>query len=268
MAFLNSLQCDMIEYLNTYGYLCGSHFQMLTGKSPGYIREMLGGLRRKGYVRSFRNAISNAVHTENMYVNTPLAIEFLTSHKNTFLDEIKTITTASVVKDFFHRYNSVSVSIQLRKCLIAREIPVRLMLSYFDKQGLPKKGTLVARTAIPIGDQKTIIPDIVFKTDSALYLIEMYCDKDTNRIINQLSGHAKAISLGSPAATFDLPKTNPYVMAVFQHPGIMLSVKKRLEGMEHFKPLAHLYFFAKLEDVLKDCGNAWQIITGENLVFK
>jgi len=241
---------------------------MLTGrKSTSYIREMLGTLSKNGYVRSFRNAISHAVHTENMYVNTPRAVEFLVSHKNIFPDDIKTTTTTAVVKDFFHRYNTVTVSIKLWQFLTAQAIPVRLMSSYFDKVGNPKKGTLVAKTAIPIGDGKMLIPDIVFKTDKALYLIEMYCDKDTKRIINQLSLHAKAIALGTPAEKFDMPKTNPIVVAIFEHPGIKEAVIKRLAENKGFQSIAHLYFFATLEDVKNNIHGACTSITGITLMF-
>src|SRR5581483_10700847 len=104
MELLNALQCEIIEHLGRFGFLTGSQFQLLTGKSASYLRETLGTLSKNGYVRSFRNAISHAIHTENMYVNTPRAVEFLVSHKNIFPDDIKTTTTTAVVKDFFHRY--------------------------------------------------------------------------------------------------------------------------------------------------------------------
>ncbi len=267
MEQLNVLQCEIIEHLGRFGFLTGSQFQLLTGKSPSYIREMLGNLSKNGYVRSFRNAISHAIHTENMYVNTPRSVEFLISHKNIFPDDIKTTTTTAVVKDFFHRYNTVTVSIKLWQFLTANNISVNLMSTYFDKVGNPKKGTLIAKTSIPIGEGKMLIPDIVFKTGAALYLIEMYCDKDTKRIINQLSLHAKAIALGTPASKFDIPNTNPCIVAVFEHSGIKEAVMKRLADSPGFHPIAHLYFFATLDEVKNNCGNAWHTITGKKLVF-
>lgn len=264
---LNMLECEIIEHLGRFGFLTCSQFQLLTGKSGSYIREMLGSLRKKGYVRSFRNAISKAVHTENMYVNTARAVEFLISHKNIFSDDIKTTTTTSVVRDFFHRFCCTSVSIFLWQFLTKHSIPVNLMSSYFDKVGNPQKGTLVAKIAIPIGDGKILIPDIVFKTGSALYLIEMYCDKDSKRIINQLSGHAKAIALGSPAAKFNIPNTNPFVLAVFEHPATRQAVIKRLAAMEGFHNMSHLYFFANLDDVKTDIETAFTTINNIPLSF-
>ncbi len=268
MELLNTLQWEIIEHLNRFGFLTGSQFQMLTGKSAGYIREMLGKLRRLGYVRSFRNAISHAIHTENMYVNTPLAVELLASHKNIVHEDIKMITTAYVVNDFHHRYNSATVSLKLWQHFRQLNIPIRLMLSYFDKVGNPKKGTLTAKTAIQITGRKTIIPDIVFKTDNALILGEVYCDKDSQRIVSQLSSYAYAISSGTPAATFDIPNTNPSVAAVFLHIGIKQAVIKGLSANEGFAKFAHLYFFASLEDVKNNIATAWKDINGNTLVLK
>ncbi len=267
MELLNALQWEIIEHLNRFGFLTGSQFQMLTGKSAGYLREMLGSLSKRGYVRSFRNNISHAIYTENMYVNMPLAVELLTSHKNIVQEEIRVITTPYIVGDFYHRFNCVTTSLKLWSYLNTRNIPIRLMLSYFDKVGNPKKGTLTAKTAIPNGERKTIIPDIVLKTDKTLILGEVYCDKNSQRIVSQLGSYVYAIASGSPADKFDIPHTNPFVLAVFQYPGIKQAVVKRLVNMSGFHSMAHLYFFATLDEVIQDCGSAWHTITGEKLVF-
>lgn len=266
MELLNMLQTQCIELLGRYGYLTASQFQLLTGKSGGYVREILGNLSRRGYVRSFRIAVSHAVHSENMYVNTPLAVEFLTSHKNIVAADIKTTTTQVVVKDFFHRFNTINVNIAIDRHLESLGIPVTLMLSYFDKQGLPKKGTLTARTKIPLDGQTSLIPDSVFKTDSSLYLIEMYCDKDTKRIIASLGAHAKAIALGSPAKVFDIP-VNAKILAVFSHEGILQAVLKRLDSNPQFAPMKKLFFFASLEQVKTDCASAFKDIDNNPLIF-
>ena len=266
MELLNMLQSNCLECLGRYGFLTVSQFQVLTGKSAGYIREMLGSLSRRGFVRSFRIEVSYKVRSENMYVNTPLAVEFLTSHKNIVADDLKTTTTQVVVKDFFHRFNTVNVNIALYQFLTTHTIPVQLMVSYFDKHGSAKKGTLTARTTISLAGQGFYIPDSIFRTEKGLYLIEMYCDKDTKRILNSLGTHAKAIALGTPSKAFDFTG-NACVLSVFSHAGIMQAVISRLKNNAGFTPMSKLFFFATLDDVKKDCGSAWQTINNEILVF-
>lgn len=266
MDMINTLQSDILENLGRFGFLTVSQFQVLTGKSGGYIREMLGSLRRRGYIRSFRIEVSHGVRSENMYVNTPLAVEYLTSHKHIVADDIKTTTTQVAVKDFFHRYNTVTVNLYLHRYLTAQNIPVVSMLSYFDKQGLPKKGTLTARTKITL-EQGFYIADSMFKTEKALYLVEMYCDKNSQRILSQLATHAKGIAAGAPAKSFGLA-VNPCILSVFEHTGIRDAVIKRLQANENFTPaMSKLFFFASLEDVKKHCSNAWSTITNDRLQF-
>lgn len=270
MELINMLQSTIMEHLGRFGFLTVSQFQVLTGKSAGYLREMLGSLSRRGYVRSFRIEISHKMRSENMYVNTTLAVEYLTSHKNIVADDIKTTTTQAVVKDFFHRFNTINVNIALWQFFTSQNIPIRTMVSYFDKIGSPKKGTLTARSKIALDDKglTSYIPDSAFKTEKGLYLIEMYCDKNSQRILAQLGVHAKGIANGSPAKAFDI-QINPSIMAVFDHKGIQEAIIKRLSGNENFTPaMSKLFFFASLEDVKTKCATAWRTINGEPLIFK
>ena len=268
MELLNNIQGEILEHLGRFGFLAVSQFRMLTGKSVGYLREMLGSLSRRGYIKSYRVEVTHKVRAENIYYLTGLGKEFLLAHKNVFADDIKLpVGTPLVVRDYFHRYHFVSVHISIYHYLKAYHIPLSFFLTYFDKTGSVKKGNLTAKTRIPLEGQGFFIPDGIFKTDSSLYLLEMYCDKDTKRILNSLAAHARAIALGTPAMSFGMGKTNPYVLAVFAHDGIRQAVIKRLQHNENFTPMSKLFFFASLEDVQKDCGNAWQTINGERLMF-
>jgi DNA-binding PadR family transcriptional regulator len=240
---------------------------VLTEKSAGYIREMLGSMSRMGYVKSFRIEVSYKVRSENMYFITPKGLEMLESHKNVFIDYPKMPargSTVVVVKDFFHRFNTTSVNIAIYLHLLAHNVPIRLLASYFDKLGSAKKKTLTARTTIPLDGLGYYIPDSVIMTDHCLYLIEMYCDKNSDRIMNQLGTHAKAIALGTPGKTFGIA-ANPLVLCVFEHESIKEAVMKRLKTNENFDSMSKLFFFASLADVKTDCANAWHTINNEFL---
>lgn len=268
MELINTLQSDILTELSRYQFLTVSQFQILTGKSAGYLREMLGSLSRRGYIKSFRIEVSYKVRSENMYFLLPLAAEFLMSHKNAFPDTVNLPVSANpvVVKDYFHRYSFVNLHLSLVRYLEAQAIPLVCFYSYLNKTGSMKRGNLVAKTRVPLEGEGFYIPDGVMRTEKALYLLEQYCDRDTKRILTQLGTHAKAIALGTPGKTFDIA-ANPFILSAFSHDGIKNAVIKRLQQNEKFAPMAHLFFFATLDEVMKDTGNAWYTITGERLVF-
>lgn len=264
---INRIQADLMEYIGRFGFLAVSQCVFLTGKTRGYIREMLGSLSSRGYVKSYRVEVAHKVRAENIYYLTSLAKEFLLSHKNIFADDIKLpIGTPVVVRDYFHRYHFVSVHIALYHHLMAKGINIDTFLTYFDKTGAARKGTLTAKTTIPLEGRASFIPDGIMIAGNKLYLIEMFSDKDAKRIINTLATHAGAIGLGTPGKTFDMP-VNPIVLSVFENAGTKRAVIKRLAANPHFQPLKGLYFFASLDDVIKNVGQAFHTITNETLVF-
>jgi hypothetical protein len=268
MELINNLQADILEHLGRFGFLAVSQFRVLTGgKSVGYIREMLGSLSRRGYIRSYRVEISYKVRAENIYFLTPLGKEFLQSHKNVFADDIKLPVAKNpvVTKDYFHRLAFITVHIHLFQYLQAQQIPLMGFYTYFDKTGSVKQGNLTAKTRIPLEKGMFYIPDGVMKTETGLYLLEMYCDRDSKRIITQLGVHQWAIHLGTPASTFNMPQVNPFVLSVFAHEGIKHAVIKRLQANSSFAPVSHLYFFATLDDVKTNVANAFITIHNKPL---
>jgi DNA-binding MarR family transcriptional regulator len=268
MELINSLQADIMEHLGRFGFLAVSQFHVLTGKSVGYIREMLGSLSRRGYISSYRVEISYKVRAENIYFLTSLGKEFLQSHKNVFADDIKLPISKNpvVTKDYFHRFAFISVHIYLYIYLRDHQIPFNGFYAYFDKTGSVKYSNLVAKTRIPLEKTAFYIPDGVAKTDKALYLLEMYCDRDTKRIIAQLGTHARAIALGTPAKTFNL-QVNPFVLSIFAHDGIKQAVTKRLQINEHFAPMSELFYFASIDDVKRDISTAFKTIKDNPLTI-
>src|SRR5690606_2224303 len=159
-----------------------------------------------------------------------------------------------------------SVHIALYHHLMAKGINIDTFLTYFDKTGAARKGSLTAKTTIPLEGKTSFIPDGIMIAGDKLYLIEMFADKDTKRIINTLATHAGAIGLGTPGKTFDMP-VNPIVLSVFENAGTMRAVIKRLSANPHFQPLKGLYFFASLDDVIKNVGQAFHTITNETIMF-
>lgn len=264
---INRIQSDLMEYIGRFGFLAVSQCVFLTGKTRGYIREMLGSLSSRGYVKSYRVEVAHKVRAENIYYLTSLAKEFLLSHKNIFADDIKLpIGTPVVVRDYFHRYHFVSVHIALYHHLMAKGIPIDTFLTYFDKTGAARKGTLTAKTVIPLEGKASFIPDGIMIASGKLYLIEMFSDRDTKRIINTLATHASAIALGTPGKTFAMG-VNPIILSVYENTGTMTAVIKRLASNPHFQPLKGLYFFASLEAVKANVGKAFIDINSSSLGF-
>lgn len=267
MKMINRLQTDILFGLSRYGFLAVSQFHLLTGKSVGYIREMLGSLKRKGFVKSYRVEVAHKVRAENIYYLTEQAKEFLIAHKNAFEADIKLpIGTPLVVRDYFHRYHTISVQIAIYQHFEKQGLLMDSFWTYFDKTGNARSKTLTAKCRIDLEGKAFFIPDCILTTPDNIYLIEMYCDKDSKRILNSLATHAKAISLGTPAKKFDM-QVNPHVLAVFEHSGIKDAVIQRLEKITGFQSVQSLYYFASLEDVKADCSSAWKTITKETLVF-
>ncbi len=269
MELINNMQADILEQLGRFGFLAVSQFRMLTGKSVGYIREMLGSLKRKGYINSYRIEVSYKVRAENIYFLTPQGKEFLLSHKNVFADDIKLPLAKNpvVTKDYWHRLSFITLHIHLYKYLLECNAPLIAFYAYFDKVGNVKAGTLTAKTKIPLAKGVSYIPDGVMITGERLYLLEMYCDKDTKRIINQLALHAQAITLATPAKTFDV-QDDPLVLSVFAHASIKQAVIKRLTQNEGFAAVSSLYFFATLEDVTNDIATAFTTIQNTQLLIR
>lgn len=267
MAIINNIQAELLEALGRYGFLAVTHCRVLTGKSVGYLREMLGSLKSRKFINSYCVKVTHKIRAENIYYLTEKGKEFLLVHAKVFADDIKLpIGTPLAVRDYFHRHHFISCQIALYQHLGSLKIPVECFYTYFDKTGSARKSSLTAKSKIPLRGKAFYIPDGILKTSRKLYLIEMYADKDSKRILKSLGTHAEAIALGTPGKTFGI-EVNPYVLAVFEYTGIKEAVIKRLRDMEGFKSLQDLYYFASLEEVKNDPADAWKTINNETIKF-
>lgn len=271
MSMINKLQYEILEYLGGwFGFLTCSQIMMLTGKkSAGYIREMLGKLRRRNYVRSFRLEMSYKVRSENMYTITPLGVEVLQSHTDIYTAVKMPVNAAPLlVKDFMHRASTVTTMIKIYQHLTAKGTTICALYFYYDKQGSMKKKNLTAKTALYIDGHGSYIPDCILQTDKQLFLVECFCDRDSKRALSSLAVHAKGISAGVPGKAYDM-KVNATVLSVFAHKGIMQAVIKKLQADVRLSPeMAKLFFFAALEDLKQDgCEHTFTNIYNETLEF-
>lgn len=267
---INGLMTDILILLAKYQYLSVSQITFLTGKSLSYIRECLGRLSRYdgGYVHSFRVEVSYKVRAENLYMLHERGRSFLMAHKNAIEIVHMPVGTNPVVRDYFHRINTVWLHILFDGYCSANGISVRTYEAYYHKTGSTKKGNLTSKTQIQLAGKEYYIPDAVLLTDNGLYLIEMYCDKDSKRILNQLATHAKAVAMGTPSKKYGIA-TNPFVLSVFEHDGIKNAVIKKLQANTNFLPaMAKLFFFASLEEVKNNLAMAWADIHSNQLSMK
>ncbi len=266
---INGLMTDILCLLAKYQYLSVSQLQFLTGgKSVSYLRECLGRLLRfdGGYIKSFRVEVSYKVRAENIYMLKENGRSFLQAHKNAISIINMPVGTTPVVRDYFHRVNSVWLHILLDNYCSAHGITITNYDAYYHKTGSTKKGNLTAKSQISLtGNSSYYIPDAVLQTTNGLYLLEMYCDKDSKRILNQLGTHAKAIALGTPSKKYGIA-ANPFVLSVFEHEGIKNAVIQKMKANTNIHPAtARLFFFASLADIKTDINTAWKDINGNTI---
>ena len=270
MELINNIKADILELLGRFAFLSVSQLQKLTGKSLSYLREQLAALAQRKYIKSYH--VERPGRAENMYYLTETGKEVLLHHEKAFAEDIRLpIGVPLVVRDYQHRKNFIDLHIALYHHLKAKGIAISLFLTYFDKQGNNRIAhNLEAKTKIPLGEELFFIPDGIMIIEQAdtrtLYLLEMYNGKDTLRTLQQLAKHVKAIALGTASKKFNIT-ANPLVLCAFEHESSKNAVIQRLLANERFTNMRKLFFFASLQDIEKDCGNAWYTITKEKLVF-
>lgn len=272
MILINNIQSEILELLGRFSYLAVSQFQFLTGKSLGYLREQLAILSHRGFIKSYHVEITAKVRAENIYFLTVAGKEVLLTNEKAFADDIRLpVGLPMIIRDYHHRKAFIDLHIALYLYCKKESIELVTFLTYFDKVGnVRKNNNLEAKTKISLGGDMVFIPDGIMITEQnnskTLYLLELYADKNTIRILEQLAKHAKAISLGTASKKFDMT-VNPFVLSVFEHESIKEAVIKRLKQNDRFTNLSKLFFFATLADVQGNCDTAFHTITNEQLKF-
>jgi hypothetical protein len=271
-TIISNTGATILELLARFKFLCLSQIlPLIGGKSVSYTRGQLAILKNKGLIASYN--LEKPIKSESMYYLTEKGKELLMSNTKIFADDIRLVLGEPFfVRDYGHRKATIQVHVSLFYHLQSLDISIVDFLCYFDKSGNNRKsGNLEARTKIAVGTT-FFIPDCIMLTKSeektTLFLIEVFCDASTTRPIEQLfSKHIPAIAQGSPAEKFGLA-ANPFVLSVFESASIAQIVIEKLQKLPAFKPFAHLFFIASLEDVKNETANAWKDIDGNMLVFK
>jgi len=266
---INNTQVEILSLLARFKFLVVSQMQPILKKSVGYIREQLASLTHKGYIKAFR--FDRPGKAPNMYHLTEAGKELIMQFSKVFDTDIKLpIGVPVLVKDFEHRKKTVDIAISLFFHLQAKEIVIREYHYYFDKQGDNRRsGNLEAKTKIPIRDG-FFIPDSIMLSQSSdktsLFLVEMYCDSSSTRVLEQLQKHILALAEGTASVKWGL-RSNAIVLSCFYSPTIKAKTIEKLKTRPSFKAFEHLFFFASLDDVVTDCGNAWHTVNGDVLKF-
>jgi len=264
---INGLMTDILCLLAKYQYLSATQLQFLTGKSLSYLRECLGRLSRfdGGYIKSFRVEVSYKVRAENIYMLKENGRSFLQAHKNAISVINMPVGTTPVVRDYFHRVNSVWLHILLDNYCSAHGIEIVNYDAYYHKTGSTKKGNLTAKSQIPLTGISYYIPDAALQTTNGLYLLEMHCSQDCKYILNQLGVHSQGIALGAASKKYNMA-VNPLVLSVFEHVNTKNAIIKRLQANPNFQPaMARLFFFASLADIRTDITTAWKDINDNTI---
>lgn len=267
MALINNIQADILENVGRFSFLSVSQLSVLTGKSLSYLREQLAILKDRNFIKSYHVEMSLKVRPENIYYLTAEGKNYIVSNGKVFADDVKlSIGDPFVVRDYNHRMSFVNLHIALYKYLNKQGVTLVTFLTYFDKKGNRRKdNNLESKTQISLGDEGIYIPDGIMITEhnnvKTLYMIEVFCDKNTQRILQSLAKHGKGIAIGV-GKQFNIP-ANPYILSVFEHEGIKQAVIKRLRENENFTGVSKFFLFATLTNVLENCGSAWHTISDE-----
>lgn len=271
---INNIQATILEQLAVYQYLSVSQLQVLTEKSLSYLREQLAILRQRKYIGSYTVTVTAKVRAESIYHLSPVGVDFLQNEK-AFIGSINYPKSASVliVKDYAHRLAFQWLQVYTRLYLEQEHIKLVDFTTYFDKSGNNRKDkNLEAKTKIILNKEtgQFYIPDGIMLTEkddkTTLYLIEHFADKNTIRIINTVATHARIIANGNASRQYNV-QSNPVILCCFSHDSIKHAVIKRLIANDQFKPVSPLFFFASLDEVKENFGQAWHTVTNEKLMF-
>jgi len=158
--------------------------------------------------------------------------------------------------DYYHRKFTIDYHIQ---CMIESKInavDVSGFHRYFDKVGSQRKGgTLKAKTYINytggyiIADSSVLLTK---KENSRLYAIEVYNDKNTKRILEQLQKHRIGIKQSALCENYDVKKGHR-VLCVFTHDGIMESVMERFDAGSD----SDMFLFKTYEQIMNSFLLGW-----------
>ena len=163
--------------------------------------------------------------------------------------------------DYYHRKFTIDCHIQ---CMIesnSNGVDVIDFHRYFDKVGSQRQGgTLKAKTYIDytsgyiISDASALLTK---KEISRLYAIEVYNDKNTKRILEQLQKHRMGINQSALCENYNIKKGHR-VLSIFTHEGIMESVRSKFNGGSD----SNMFLFKSYNEVIKSFLLGWSDLDG------
>ncbi len=254
MITVTNVEAAILEALGRYKFLVTSQVVPLVGKSIGYVRTHLTRLAQHGLVKSF--AMDKPGKAENMYYLTEAGKAVIIEHTQAFPDLIKLPTgSVFVVRDYQHRRAMIDVTIALTKMFEAAGLVILSSDSYFDKVGNNRgKGDklLEAKIKIELQGGGFYIPDGAMLTEqdeaTTIWLIEMFCDAQTTRVISQLHTHLLGAAQAAPGTKYGL-RANPIILSVFQHENVMRNAIDKVSRLDDFKAFTDYLFFASLDEL-------------------
>lgn len=268
---LNELQTNILIHLSHYTYLSTEQVRVLTGHSLSYIRSQIAVLVQKQLVKSFQVVVS-AKREPNLYYLTLDGLDCLRTHEKVLPENVKVplSNTVSIVRDYEHRKRFIDIQIAATTFFQKNEIELCLFQRYFDKSGNNRKDkNLESVTKIMLDNGQFYLPDGIMITEyqgvQKLWIIELFNDKSTIRVLNSLAKSAKNISLASASSKYSV-QSDAIVLSAFTYPGIMQAVIKRLQVNQKFVPIKDLFFFGTVEELTTDF-TAWKSIDDISIQF-
>lgn len=268
---VNELQTMIMIHLSHYTYLSTEQLRSLTGRSLSYIRSQIAVLVQRQFVKSFQVVVS-AKREPNLYYLTLHGLECLQAHEKALPDTVRIplSSTVAVIGDYHHRKRLIDVQIAATIFFQKNEIELQLFQRYFDKIGNNRKDkNLESITKIMLDNGQYYSPDGVIITQyngvQKLFIVELFNDKNTIRVLNSLAKSAKSISIASASSKYSV-QTDAIVLSAFTYPSIMQAVIKRLQANQKFSPIKDLFYFGTVEGLTADF-TTWKTIDNTLIQF-
>ncbi len=268
---LKEKEIKILENLNKYRYLTTSHFLLL--KLEKYKRNIYPHLKHLLSLKLIDKNVFGVCpkngKLEDFYFLTSKGANFLIDN---FYYEPQEIARPKNInslffRDYHHRKSTIYFNIFLNQWLEQQGGEIEFFYNYFDKTGSNRtQNRLKAKTKIPLGGNKSFIPDGVFKytigNKTTLAFLEIHNGKDTARAIRQIKTYLKAFEGDIVQKLFNYDRATRvyYVLENRAYLSHLIKALKNDDDLFYFYDFFRFKTFASLE---ADFFNNWETIGGD-----
>lgn len=275
LTTINDTAFAILDALRVYRYLTADQLHRLAvSPNLSHIYEVLRGLRERS-----KPLVDKIDHGSEVGIGKIAGLHYLTKRGAQLLADALMIEPGAVPyprgavvirSHYFHRLHSVDCEIAVRQWAEKNTAAVEFYQQYFSYVGAnrTKKSGDERRhavTSMRLLSGEVLVPDGAFRLELAdgrrpLFLLEMYNQRRTLRMVDQAKKYVDAISQHVINKRFDYPKA-PRILFVFEDEKALFLTKKRMQDVPALSGEYARYFFFQTLPVLRhDFQNNWQRI--------